>query len=85
MMSELNHTHCHHFCPIDVAKGICRLSGDTIMTDSPLCDEFCEKPRCGLCCHFCDQTSPSQCHGLEKPYWVDEGMNAGLCPAFSHR
>lgn len=84
-MSELNHSHCCHFCPIDVAKGICRLSGHTIMTDSPLCDDFRDKPRCGECQHFCDSTTPAQCHGLEKPYWADANMSAGLCTAFERR
>ena len=84
-MIKLNHTHCHNFCPIDVAKGICRLSGDTVMIDSPLCENFSEKSRCEHCSHFCNKTEPAQCHGLAKPYWVDASTNAELCEGFVRR
>jgi 4-hydroxyphenylacetate decarboxylase small subunit len=82
-MCERNHTHCHNFCPIDVAKGLCRLSGNIIMTDTPLCEHFSEKPRCEHCSYYCDKTSPAQCLGLSKPYWMDASTNAGLCDAFT--
>ncbi|WP_366518880.1 4-hydroxyphenylacetate decarboxylase small subunit [unidentified bacterial endosymbiont] len=84
-MCELNHSHCHNFCPIDVAKGLCRLSGTLIMTDSPRCEHFSEKPRCGNCHHFCDQSTPAQCQGLGKIYWADANANASLCEAFARR
>ncbi|WP_148305563.1 4-hydroxyphenylacetate decarboxylase small subunit [Candidatus Arsenophonus nilaparvatae] len=84
-MCECNHTHCHNFCPIDVAKGLCRLSGNLIMIDTPVCENYNEKPRCEHCRHYCDKTSPAQCLGFGKPYWVDASTNAGLCDAFTRR
>lgn len=82
-MKELNHNHCQNFCPIDVAKGICRLKGEIIMADTPVCENFSEKPRCGLCYHYCDATAPAMCFGLAKIYWIDANINASQCEAFS--
>ncbi|EMR7683808.1 4-hydroxyphenylacetate decarboxylase small subunit [Yersinia enterocolitica] len=84
-MCENNHGHCHNFCPIDVAKGLCRLSTQIVMIDSPVCSEFREMPRCVHCRYFEGETSPGQCHGLVKPYWVDGNSRAGLCDTFERR
>ncbi|MCT4705950.1 4-hydroxyphenylacetate decarboxylase small subunit [Enterobacteriaceae bacterium H11S18] len=83
--AQPNHAQCNYFCPVDVAKGLCRLSGEMVMTDSPVCSDFSEKPRCAHCSHFSVQAASGHCAGRSRPYWVDANTNAALCDTFKHR
>jgi 4-hydroxyphenylacetate decarboxylase small subunit len=85
-MSELikKHNDCENFAPVDVAKGICRLSNEKIFIDSAVCPKFEAVPKCGSCGLFknADKDGIGTCVGLQKDYWTAANYNAGLCEGY---
>ncbi len=51
-MSKEIHRNCHNFAPVDVAKGICHLSGEMISSDESGCEHFSPLPRCDSCRNY---------------------------------
>ncbi len=46
------HMHCRNYAPIDVVKGICHLTKDTVRADDAACPSFDWLPRCAECKQF---------------------------------
>jgi 4-hydroxyphenylacetate decarboxylase small subunit len=46
------HRDCRNFAPIDVIKGICHRTKQSVLADDPAC-RACERlPRCAECRHY---------------------------------
>lgn len=83
---DLKHNDCRNFIPVDVAKGICRLTEQLILIDSPVCKNFSVLPKCKNCCHF----SPSQteefigvCGAESNKPWTYSELIAVTCHMYS--
>jgi 4-hydroxyphenylacetate decarboxylase small subunit len=79
-----NHSGCENFAPVDVAKGICRLTGDLIPVDSAVCPKFSAIPKCAGCVNFRnpDKDGIGTCVGLQQEYWTAGNYNADLCEGY---
>jgi 4-hydroxyphenylacetate decarboxylase small subunit len=78
------HSDCENFAPVDVAKGICRLTNTPVLIDSSVCAKFEAIPKCSRCTFFknSDRDGIGTCTGLEKEYWTAGNYNAGLCEGY---
>jgi 4-hydroxyphenylacetate decarboxylase small subunit len=43
------HLHCRNYAPVDVVKGICHRTKETLLADDGACPAFDRLPRCGEC------------------------------------
>ena len=66
---ERRHMDCRNFAPVDVSKGICLRSKQTLASDAPACEAVSRLPRCGGCARY------SPC---------DEQPGLGACAADKH-
>lgn len=84
-MSEmlLQHSDCRNFCPLDVAKGVCRRTNEMTLIDSSTCDCFVELPKCKFCANFAvngGQTGVCKAEAGEP--WAYGEMIAVTCEMF---
>ncbi|WZL73278.1 4-hydroxyphenylacetate decarboxylase small subunit [Clostridiaceae bacterium 35-E11] len=80
----LKHSDCVNFAPVDVAKGICRVSNNSVFTDTDICPNYEAIKKCSNCAHF---VNPSQenigtCLGLEKEAWAYGELTAITCEGY---
>lgn len=80
------HNDCENFCPIDVAKGICRLTDEFVFIESQTCGKFEQIPECKLCNNFKNpnQDNIGTCVGLKKEYWTAGETRAALCEGYKN-
>lgn len=76
----MNCTDCKYYLPVDVFKGMCKLSKNEILPD----DEFCSKAERLAKCKFCGKFSADRdylgkCMGAALAY---PDMNAESCSNF---
>jgi len=57
---EARHSHCRNYAPVDVVKGICHRTKETILADDPACPSFDRLPRCAECRQFSFGQSPGK-------------------------
>lgn len=78
------HSDCENFAPVDVAKGICRLTNKPVLIDSQVCVKYEAVPQCSGCAQFKnpDKGGIGICTGLQKEYWTAGHYNAGLCEGY---
>lgn len=78
------HNDCENFAPVDVTKGICRLTNELVLIDSPVCVKFAAIPRCRGCSFFRhpDKEGIGTCTGLQKEYWTAANYSAALCQGY---
>lgn len=83
-MENRKHNDCSNFCPIDVAKGICRLTNETIFIDSEVCISYNEMPKCKNCGNFKNPTNDGlgTCGGFKKETWTSAELKASLCERY---
>jgi len=43
------HLDCRAYAPIDVVKGICHLTKETVLADDAACPSFDRQPKCRAC------------------------------------
>ena len=81
------HSECENFCAIDVAKGICRLSGEIVLIDTGSCAEFTAAPQCGSCAKFTLSGTDEMgiCSGYGKEYWTAAKNRAAVCDGYVER
>ncbi|QXM06897.1 4-hydroxyphenylacetate decarboxylase small subunit [Crassaminicella indica] len=88
-MSEKNlkHHDCLNFAPIDVAKGICRITNKIIFTDTNTCPKFIALKKCKNCAHFTNPNSKNigTCLGLEKESWTYGELCAVTCEGYKEK
>ncbi len=79
------HNECENFCFVDVAKGICRLSGELVLIDTEVCGEFAVAPCCGNCEKFTADKELGLCSGYGKEYWTTAETRAVVCEGYVGR
>ena len=81
---NMKHSDCANFSPIDVAKGICRLSNEMVLIDTPVCKSFKEVSKCKNCSSFKDPNKDNigTCVGLKKQSWTYGELNAVTCEGY---
>ena len=84
---NFKHNDCSNFAPIDVAKGICRITNKTVFTDTPVCPTFSELAKCKNCTHFVDSKKENMgvCTGLEKENWTYANLVAKTCEGYDKK
>ncbi|WP_027623091.1 4-hydroxyphenylacetate decarboxylase small subunit [Clostridium lundense] len=82
--NNFKHNDCLNFSPIDVAKGICRLTNSIIFIDSQTCGKFNELPKCKNCTNFKNPNKDNigTCTGLKKEAWAYGDLNAVTCEGY---
>jgi len=82
---DYKHTDCIYFSNVDAAKGICRISGEITLIDSPVCENFERKASCKLCRNFRKTVEPTigECLASKEGYWSYEDLNAENCENYS--
>jgi 4-hydroxyphenylacetate decarboxylase small subunit len=81
---NMKHNDCVNFSPVDVAKGICRLSNQTVFIDALVCEKFNEVSKCKNCSSFKNPNKDNMgtCVGLKKPSWTYGELNAVTCEGY---
>ena len=49
MTETQKHLDCRNYAPIDVVKGICHLTKETVLADDESCPSFDSLPKCRAC------------------------------------
>jgi 4-hydroxyphenylacetate decarboxylase small subunit len=82
---QVKHSDCRNFIGVDVAKGICGATNDTVLIDSEVCATFVMLKKCKNCGHFTLGTEKTlgRCTGFAKPDWVYEDLIAEQCEQYS--
>jgi 4-hydroxyphenylacetate decarboxylase small subunit len=50
--SNLRHTDCRNYAPLDVAKGICHRTKEIVLADGDHCEHFVATQKCKFCDHY---------------------------------
>jgi 4-hydroxyphenylacetate decarboxylase small subunit len=80
---ELHHNDCRNFCNVDVAKGICRRTGQMVMVDGLACDAYQQLPKCKFCSNFADGAEGlGACKAEKNEPWAYPAMIAVTCEWF---
>jgi 4-hydroxyphenylacetate decarboxylase small subunit len=81
---KFKHSDCFNFSNIDAAKGVCRISGEIVHIDTPVCGDFEKKLSCKLCRNFRKtvESSVGDCLASKENYWTYEDLNADNCEDF---
>ena len=80
----LQHNDCRNFCSMDVVKGICRRTGETVLIDSAACDCYVQLPKCKFCADFAagGQEGIGTCRAEAGQPWAYPEMIAVTCGLF---
>lgn len=81
----LNHTDCRNFIPVDVAKGICRVSGEKVLIDTDVCDKMVPMPKCKNCAGFVkgvNEDNIGVCTADKKEPWTYGELPAVTCEMY---
>lgn len=79
----LTHSDCRNFCNVDVAKGICRRTGEMILVDGPACDAYQQLPKCKFCANFVGGAEGlGTCTAAKNEPWAYSEMIAVTCEMF---
>lgn len=86
MSKNAKHNDCRNFVPVDVAKGLCRVSKQMIfIDDTAVCPKFEQLSKCENCGNFVNPDSDNMgtCVGLsDKEFWASGNMLAGNCEGY---
>lgn len=84
---NMKHSDCSNFCPIDAAKGICRLTNEMIFIDTDLCSHFDEISKCKNCTKFLnpDKDGIGTCVGFKKETWSPSELKSTLCEKYERK
>jgi len=85
MVNEsMKHNDCANFSPIDVAKGICRLSNQMVFIDAAVCEKFNEVSKCKNCSSFKNPNKDNMgtCTGLKIQSWTYGELNTVTCEGY---
>jgi 4-hydroxyphenylacetate decarboxylase small subunit len=79
----LLHNDCRNFCSMDVAKGICRRTGEMILIDSGTCENYQTMPKCKFCANFsAGEEGLGTCMAEASHPWAYPEMLAVTCKMF---
>lgn len=85
--TTLKHHDCRNFIPIDVAKGICSLTNQTLLIDGEVCPKFVEIAKCKNCSNFKnpDEKMIGSCVGFKDDYWTYADLKGVLCEKYQSK
>ncbi len=79
----LHHSDCLNFCPVDVAKGLCRRTGKLTIIDSDTCDCYKQLPKCKFCANYiAAEEQLGLCKAEAGNPWAYKEMIAVTCEMF---
>ena len=79
----LRHSDCLNFCPVDVAKGVCRRTGELTIIDSNTCECYQPLPKCKFCAHYVSaEEQLGLCKAEAGHPWAYGEMIAVTCEMF---
>lgn len=79
----LHHNDCRNFCSMDVAKGICRRTGNMVLIDSDSCSSYKQLPKCKFCTNYeAAEEGLGICKGEKNQPWAYPEMIAVTCEMF---
>jgi 4-hydroxyphenylacetate decarboxylase small subunit len=83
-INVLQHCDCQNFCSIDVAKGLCRRTGERVLVDGAACDCYVQLPKCKFCAHYApgEQAGLGICGAEPDLPWAYPEMMAVTCALF---
>jgi 4-hydroxyphenylacetate decarboxylase small subunit len=83
-VSVLQHNDCRNFCSVDVAKGICRRTGEMVAIDDAACTECVPLPKCKFCGCYSPgiQSGLGACLAEAGQPWAYPEMIAVTCELF---
>lgn len=84
-MSDFLHHDCMNYANIDVAKGMCLLSGQPVSFDGKSCPGFELKPKCKHCLSYTSlgEDGAGTCTGLEDgEFWTAGERTTTTCEGY---
>jgi len=83
--SNLKHSDCLNFIPVDVAKGICNFYSKEILVEGKICENFKVMPECNNCSYFTepDSKGTGKCTGFSDDYWTFATLKAVNCEKYN--
>jgi len=79
----IHHADCRNYCTMDVAKGICRRTGNTVLIDDNACSCFQALPKCKFCAHYsATDENIGVCKAEAGEPWAYPEMIATTCEMF---
>lgn len=79
----LHHNDCMNFCPVDVAKGICRRTNTLTLIDSQTCECYLQLPKCKFCRNYIPtEDNLGLCKAEKDEAWAYPEMVAVTCEWF---
>jgi 4-hydroxyphenylacetate decarboxylase small subunit len=83
-VKTLHHNDCQNFCPVDVAKGICRRKNELILIDTDTCKSYVQLPKCKFCINFVSTgENMGICKAEQEEPWAYPEMIAVTCKMFN--
>ncbi len=83
-IKTLHHNDCMNFCPLDVAKGLCRRKNELTLIDSNTCDCYVKLPKCKFCVNYvASGDNLGICKAEKDEPWAYPEMIAVTCEMFS--
>jgi len=71
---------CLYYLPVDVFRGLCKLSKEKITPDDPFCGKAEQQAKCKFCSNFsAEKDYLGKCMGTKLAY---PDMTATKCPDF---
>lgn len=77
-----NHRDCINFAPIDVAKGVCHLSGVLTASDERTCLSYKSLPKCENCLNYKElsvEDGTGECTAERTNFMAYKDMTAVTC------
>mgnify|MGYP001054889333 CR=1 FL=1 len=87
MADPRRHMDCRNFAPLDVVKGLCHRTKDTVAADGDACEHFVALPKCRHCSSYAAGEQPhlGSCRVTSPPVFAYPEMVAVTCEHFAWR
>ncbi len=80
----LHHNDCLNFCPLDVAKGLCRRTNELTLIDTDTCECYERLPKCKFCANYvATGDGMGICKAEKGDPWAYPEMIAVTCEWFA--
>ncbi len=83
--NNCHHRNCQNYAPVDVIKGICHLSKNTVDASGASCDKFEQLPVCRTCKHYAatDRKLIGSCNANRTKFFTYPDLVATTCEWFA--
>lgn len=78
---------CRNYAPVDVAKGICHRSKQTVLADDPNCEFFEPTQKCKFCAHYVPSQEEQMglCGAVPNKPWTYPELITVTCEWFARK